>query len=234
LIAGLINATAIELGASFFANGEPTGSNGFSNTTVVGNSYTLVNFTQFSDTGTGDTFAGTLGAITSQTEIRTTTADNTALYVGNTGTNSKSIGNVDLSQFSGSSVNEGFIPYQAGTRTFRQFQLKFIVNNSKPNEFDFTIDKFRYSIEKDTVTFTDTVTYDGAPKSVSMLSASFVNRPVISYAVLTQEDSVANPAIVVTTAASNQTVSFRLVAADGTGEYLANSTATVMVTAVGV
>ena len=67
-----------------------------------------------------------------------------------------------------------------------------------------------------------------------MLSANFVNRPVISYAVLTQEDSVANPAIVVTTAASNQTVSFRLVAADGTGEYLANSTATVMVTAVGV
>ena len=234
LIAGLINATAIELGASYFANGEPTGSNGFANTTVVGNNYTLVNFTQFSDTGTGDTFAGTLGAITSQTEIRTTTADNTALYVGNTGTNDKSIGNVDLTQFSGSTVNDGFIPYQAGTRTFRQFQLKFIVNNSKPNEFDFTIDKFRYSIEKDTVTFTDTVTYDGAPKSVSMLSANFVNRPVISYAVLAQEDSVANPAIVVTTAASNQTVSFRLVAADGTGEYLANSTATVMVTAVGV
>ena len=43
-------------------------------------------------------------------------------------------------------------------------------------EFDFTIDKFRYSIEKDTVTFTDTVTYDGAPKTVSMLSSKFVNR----------------------------------------------------------
>ena len=101
LIAGLINATAIELGASYFANGEPTGSNGFVNTTVVGNNYTLVNFTQFSDTGTGDTFAGTLGAISSQTEIRTTTSDNTALYVGNTGTNGKSIGNVDVTQFTG-------------------------------------------------------------------------------------------------------------------------------------
>ena len=45
---------------------------------------------------------------------------------------------------------------------------------------------------------------------------------------------VANPAIVVTTAASNQQVQFRMVAADGTGEYQANSTATVMVTAIGV
>ena len=141
---------------------------------------------------------------------------------------------MDLTEFTGVSTNDGFITYQAGSRTFRQFQLKFIVNNSKPNEFDFTIDKFRYSIEKDTVTFTDTVTYDGAPKTVSMLSSNFVNRPVISYAVLTQIDSVSNPAIVVTTAASNQSVSFKLVAADGTGEYLANSTATVMVTAVGV
>ena len=67
-----------------------------------------------------------------------------------------------------------------------------------------------------------------------MTSAGFLNRPVISYAVLTQEDSVANPAIVVTTAASNQQVQFRMVAADGTGEYNANSTATVMVTAIGV
>ena len=67
-----------------------------------------------------------------------------------------------------------------------------------------------------------------------MLSSGFLNRPVISYAVLTQEDAVANPAIVVTTAASNQSVSFRMVAADGTGEYNANSTATVMVTAIGV
>ena len=233
LIAGFIDQDTIELGASFHANGEPTGSNGFANVTTSGNAYKLVNFTQFSDTGTGDTFSGALGAITAQTLIRTTTAANSDLYAS-TGTNDRAEGAVDLTEFVGSSTNDGFITYQAGSRTFRQFQLKFIVNNSKPNEFDFTIDKFRYSIEKDTVTFTDTVTYDGAPKTVSMLSSKFVNRPVISYAVLTQIDSVSNPAIVVTTAASNQSVSFKLVAADGTGEYLANSTATVMVTAVGV
>ena len=233
LIAGTINATAIELGASFFANGDPTGSNGFANIAVAGNTYKLINMTQYSDTGAAETFAGTLGAVTSQVLIRTTTADNSALYAS-TGTNDRAEGAVDVSQFVGSGTNEGFQSYQAGSRTFRQFQLKFILNNSKPNEFDFTIDKFRYSIEKDTVTFTETATYDGAPKTVSMLSAGFLNRPAISYAVLTQEDAVANPAIVVTTAASNQQVQFRMVAADGTGEYQANSTATVMVTAIGV
>jgi len=226
LIAGLINANAIELGASFYANGDPTGSNGFSNITVSGNTYELVNFTQFADTGSGDTYEGSLGAISAQTLIRTTTADNSSLYYAN--------GNVDTSQFIGASVNDGFTTYQAGSRTFRQFQLKFIVNNSKPNEFDFTIDKFRYSIEKDTVTFTDTVTYDGTPKTVSLATANFLNRPVISYAILDQIDAVANPAIVVTTSASNLQVQFQLVAADGTGAYQANSTANVMVTAVGV
>jgi hypothetical protein len=233
LIAGTIDSDSIQLGASFFANGDPTGSNAFANVTVAGNAYKLVNFTQYSDTGASETFAGTLGAVTSQVLIRTTTADNTALYAS-TGVNDRAEGDVDITQFVGSSVNDGFQSYQAGSRTFRQFQLKIILNNSKPNEFDFTIDKFRYSIEKDTVTFTDTATYDGQPKIVSFASAGFLNRPVISYAVLTQEDAVANPAIAVTTAASNQSVSFRLVAADGTGEYNANSTATVMVTAIGV
>ena len=72
------------------------------------------------------------------------------------------------------------------------------------------------------------------PKTVNFSTANFLNRPVISYAVLTQEDALANPAIVVTTSASNQQAQFQLVAADGTGTYQANSTATVMVTAVGV
>ena len=129
LIAGFIDQDTIELGASFHANGEPTGSNGFANVTTSGNAYKLVNFTQFSDTGTGDTFSGALGAITAQTLIRTTTAANSDLYAS-TGTNDRAEGAVDLTEFVGSSTNDGFITYQAGSRTFRQFQLKFIVNNS--------------------------------------------------------------------------------------------------------
>ena len=232
-IAGVINADHIELGASFFANGTPTGTNAFANVTVAGNAFQLINMTQFSDTGSGDTFAGALGAVTAQTQIRTTTAANSALYAS-TGTNGRAEGAVQTGQFVGSTTNEGFVTYQAGSRTFRQFQLKFIVNNSKPNEFDFTIDKFRYTIERDTITFTDTITYDAVTKTVDISSASFTSRPVITYSVLSQEDATANPAIVVTTAASATSLSFQLVAADGTGAYQANSTATVMVQATGV
>jgi hypothetical protein len=227
LIAGTINATAIELGASYFANGDPTGSNGFSNITVEGNTYKLVNLVQYNDKGSGDTFAGSLGAVTAQTQIRTTTVDNVALYPNENG-------NVDISQFVGSSINDGFQAYQAGSRTFRQFQLKFIVNNSQPDQFDFTIDKFRYTIEKDIVTFTDTVVFDGSPKTVDYSSSEFLNRPVITYTILDQLDAEANPSVVVTTAASNQSVSFKLIASDGTGEYLGNSSANVMIVAQGV
>ena len=57
---------------------------------------------------------------------------------------------------------------------------------------------------------------------------------MISYAVLTQIEPAANPALVVTTAASASSISFQLVAADGTGAYQANSSATIMVQATGV
>ena len=232
-IAGVINADHIELGASFFANGTPTGTNALANVTVAGNSFQLINMTQFSDTGSGDTFSGALGAISAQTLIRTTTSANSALYAS-TGTNDRAEGNVQTAQFVGASTNDGFVTYQAGSRTFRQFQLKFIVNNSKPNEFDFTIDKFRYTIERDTITFTDTVTYDSATKTVSMSSAGFTTRPVITYTILSQTNPTTDPAIVITTAATATSLSFQVVKADGSGAYPADSSATIMITATGV
>ena len=227
LVAGTINATALELGESFFANGESTGSNALSNITLgKSNSYALVNFKQFTDTGTAETFAGDLGTVTTQTFIRTTTVDNSSLLFAN--------GNVDVREFIGGTVNEGFVPYEAGSRTFRQFQIKFVIDNKQPDQFDFTIDKFRYTVDKEQVIFTDTVTFDGSPKSVDYSSAAFINRPVISYAVLTQDDALSNPVIAVTTAASKTAASFKLIAAQNGKEYQANSSATVMFTASGV
>ena len=126
------------------------------------------------------------------------------------------------------------MPYEAGSRTFRQFQIKFVIDNKQPDQFDFTIDKFRYTVDKEQVIFTDTVTFDGSPKSVDYSSAAFINRPVISYAVLTQDDALSNPVIAVTTAASKTAASFKLIAAQNGKEYQANSSATVMFTASGV
>ena len=161
LIAGFIDADEIRLGASYFANGDATGGNAFANITGVASNYKLVNLKQYNDTGSGDTFAGTLGAISSQTQIRTTTVADADLYFAN--------GNVNINEFVGGAVNQGFQTYQAGSRTFRQFQLKFILKNDQPEEFDFTIDKFRYTIEKDTVTFTDTTVYDATTKTYKVL-----------------------------------------------------------------
>jgi hypothetical protein len=220
LIAGLINANAIALGASYHANGIPTGGNTFANVTSGNDAYTLVDLLQYNDPGTA-TYVGTLGSVTAQTYIRTTIENP---YYAN--------GNVNVSAFSAS--GDGWIPYEVGTKTFRYFQIKYIVNNSRPDEYDFTLDRFRYSIDKEQTVFTSTVVYDASPKTIDISSAKFLSRPAISYAVLNQIDAEANPSVVVTTAASNQSISFKLIASDGTGLYQANSTANIMITAIGV
>ena len=224
LIAGTIDADEIRLGASYLPNGNATGSNALANITTAASSYKLVNFKQYIDTGSGDTFAGALGAISSQTLIRTTTAANAQLYYAN--------GQLDINQFIGSAVNEGFQTYQAGSRTFRQFQLKFIVKNNQPDEFDFTIDKFRYTIEKDTVTFTDTTAYNATTKTVDITSAGFLTRPVISYSMIDEDSN--KPHIVVTTAASNEAVSYQVFKSDDGSAGSTTSGMSVMMTAIGV
>ena len=190
----------------------------------MASNYKLVNLKQYNDTGSGDTFAGTLGAITAQTQIRTTTAADAQLYYAN--------GNVNISQFVGGTVNDGYQTYQAGTRTFRQFQLKFILKNVQPEEFDFTIDKFRYTIEKDTVTFTDTTAYNATTKTIDITSAGFLTRPVISYALLDEDAN--KPHIVVTTAASNQAISYQVFKSSDGGAGSTSAGMSVMMTATGV
>ena len=223
LIAGTIDADEIRLGASYFANGDATGSNALANITAIASSYQLVNLRQYADS-ISTTFAGSLGAITAQTQIRTTTAESSALFYAN--------GNADTSKFVGGAVNDGFQTYQAGSRTFRQFQLKFILKNDKPEEFDFTIDKFRYTIEKDTVTFTDTSAYNTTTKIIDITSAGFLNRPTISYSMLAEDSN--KPHIVVTTAASNQSISYQVfVSKDGSAGDT-SSGMSVMMTATGV
>ena len=139
---------------------------------------------------------------------------------------------MNINEFVGGAVNQGFQTYQAGSRTFRQFQLKFILKNDQPEEFDFTIDKFRYTIEKDTVTFTDTTVYDATTKTINTSSAGFLTRPVISYALLGDTTSDA-PHTVVTTAASATAITYKVLKRDGTAG-LTDGSLSVMMTATGV
>jgi len=221
-IAGTLNANAIVLGETFFANGESTGSNALANAAIAGTSYYLVDLNQWGDPGGTSTFVGAIGALTTQTFIRTSSEDTATLFYAN--------GNVNVSAFTGSSVNDGFIPYEAGSRTFRHFQIKFIVNNSKPDEFDFTIDKFRYTIEKEQSIFEETVTYDGNPKTVDYSSSNFINRPVITIQAI--DTATAQTAVVTT--GSNSSVSFRLYDVENNALAPIDQSIQVQVTAIGV
>jgi hypothetical protein len=229
LIAGLINANAIALGETYYANGDVQvdgsgfPSNALPNTTS-GASYSLVNLRQYSDTGPTNTYQGVLNGIQAQTSVRTSTAD--SVYYPN--------GNVNVATFAGIGGGDGFAPYESGTKTFRWMQIKLQLNNSLPEDYNFTLDKFRITIDKEQTIVTNTIAYNNSPTTVDLTSSSFLSRPAITYAVLDQIDAEANPAIAVTTAASNTSLSFKLVSSNGTGPYNANSSANVMITAIGV
>jgi len=222
LIAGPINANAIALGATYYANGEPTGSNSYANIAIAGTSYFLADMTAYNDFGESGTYQGTLGALTTQTFLRTSSADADVLFYAN--------GNVNVSAFVGGAVNEGFVPYEAGSRTFRHFQLKFIINNQEPDNFDFTIDKFRYTIEKEQTIFQDTVTYDANPKAVNYTTSGFRNRPIISIQAI--DTATAQTAVVTT--GSNTSVSFKLYDVENNTLAPTDQSIQVQLTATGV
>mgnify|MGYP003629519082 CR=1 FL=1 len=229
LIAGLISANTISLGDTYYANGDlqvdgsGIANNSFSNTST-GASYALVNLTQYSDTGPTNTYQGVINGIQTQIFLRTSSAD--TVYHAN--------GNVNVAAFAGIGGGDGFVPYESGTKTFRWLQIKFQVNNSLPDDYDFTLDKFRVTIDKEQTISTNTVLYNNSPTVVDLTDSSFLYRPTITYAILDQIDAEANPSIAITTAASNSSLSFKLISSNGTGPYLSNSSANVMITAIGV
>jgi len=222
LIAGAVDADTIKLGSTFFANGESTGGNTYANLAVAGTSYFLVDLKQYSDFGSTETFAGDLGALSTQVFIRTTTSDNTILYYSN--------GNVNVAAFGSSGVNEEFIPYEAGTRTFRQFQIKFVVNNLEEDQFDFTIDQFRYTVDKEQTIFSNTVVYDSATKTVDYTNSNFLNRPVIAIQPI---DTVTSQTAIVTTG-TNTSVSFKLFDVENNTLVPIDQGVEVQITATGV
>jgi hypothetical protein len=168
------------------------------NIATAGTAYALVDLKQFSDAGATETFQGDLGAISTQTFIRTSSYDNTIVYHSN--------GNVNTSAFVSGSVNEGFLPYEAGSRSFRQFQIKFIINNSQPDEFDFTIDKFQYTVEKDKSTFDEQVYYNASPKTVDISAGNFARTPTVVITPI----GVTSSQTAVITSRSTSSVSFTL------------------------
>ena len=67
------------------------------------------------------------------------------------------------------------------------------MDNINPEQFDFTLDKFRYTIEKDKTTFTDEVVYAAQPTTIDYSGAGFLRNPVISLSVEDSQNANAVP-----------------------------------------
>lgn len=224
LIAGLINTNAIALGATYHANGMPTGSNSFANVTNGGSAYTLVDLKQFADVN-DITFAGTPNQVTTQTYIRTATSN---VYYAN--------GNVNSLAFASS--GDGFVPYGGGKRTFRYLQIRYDVVNIDPAAYDFVLDKLRYAVEKEQITYTNTFVFLNSPTTAAMTvdysGSKFLYTPTVTINARTITDGTSNLVTAVYTAISNSSVSIKLAYTNGSGYYPADGTATIMLTAQGV
>ena len=188
LIHRVLAADRIELAETFKADGASTGGNNFANVTTANsgvNNYKLVNLKQFKDVPS-TTFAGSGTAVTTATFLRTTSADPETLFTTRTeseivsGEGEHSNSNVNVASFDSFAINEGFLPYEVGSRSFRFYQIKFVVTNTNPNEFDFTLDKFRVTIEKDQTTFTNVASFDNTIKFVSLATANFGLTPAVT------------------------------------------------------
>lgn len=187
LIAATSNASTIRLGKSWYANGLSTGSNGFSNLTVAGTSYKLVNLKQWLDLSDSSTFYGTTGTVTTNTEFRYTASNP---YYAN--------GRVNNSAFSSIANSDGFANFVSGARTFRYFQFRYRVNNFDPQQAELILDKFRYKVSIDEKTFTDVVTVNTLTKYVDYSRMGYTQTPKITGALVSSSSNqIAQPQVVI-------------------------------------
>ena len=188
LIAGVINATAVVLGEVFHANGVSTGGNTFANLTANAASYKLVDLNQFSDTSIGSTtFLGDSSALDSSLiEIRTSETDP---FFAN--------GNVNISTFSGN-IGDRFQNFAVGDRRARFFQFKHTVTNSKPQEVNYTLDRFEYTVDTPSKEFRTRVTFtgdsdNGGNTAVDYTSTDFFDAPTFSATIVSTANVSAVP-----------------------------------------
>lgn len=176
MIAGVINDNAIQLGEVFFANGRSTGSNNFSNLTISGNTYELVDLAQFLDTAGSLTYLGPTRDIVQNIYVRYST-DNVYYTASANGVPGfPGHGNTNPNAFSGASENAslGFKRYVAGEIDFRYFQIKLQYSNKEPSLSSVVLEGLTYEVDVAEKTFTTV-------KQVTSNSGVFVNYSFKNY-----------------------------------------------------
>lgn len=169
-IAGVINDNAIQLGEVFYANGYSTGSNNFSNLTISGNSYELVDLAQFNDTAGSLTYLGPTRDIIQNVYIRYSTDNVFYSAAANGVPGFPGHGNTNPNAFVGASDNAslGFKRYVAGEIDFRYFQIKLQYSNKEPTLSSLVLENLTYEVDVREKTFT-------ALKQVTSVSGSYVD-----------------------------------------------------------
>jgi hypothetical protein len=167
LIAGVINANAIAIGAVYNAGGVLTTSNNFGNVTLKASSYQLVNLKQWGDPEGLGTWAGPDSAIGYNLEIRYST-DNVYYPVNNTNVNVSAI-----------TSGESFITYNNSELEFRWFQLKLNIFNYTPSLATAVLDKFRYSVDLQEKRYTTLINVVSNPTIVTFPQQNFKSNPVV-------------------------------------------------------
>ena len=120
-----------------------------SNLTVSGNSYQLVNLTQFGDEGANRTFLGPSRSILQNLFFRYST-DNVFYSAAANGISGyPNHGNTNPFAFDGAASNAelGWKPYIAGEIDFRYLQLKLQLINSSPSQFSILLQDFNYEVD---------------------------------------------------------------------------------------
>jgi hypothetical protein len=149
LIAGVINNTSIRLGEVYFSNGKISSSNAFANLTVSGNSYQLINLTQFGDEGAARTFLGPSRSILQNLFFRYATENVFYEAASNGISGYPNHGNTNPFAFDGAASNAelGWKPYTAGEIDFRYLQFKLTLANQQPDQFGIILQDFNYEVD---------------------------------------------------------------------------------------
>lgn len=218
LIAGVIDGNTLAIGGTFSANGASSTQNNFSNITFGGSRYFLVNLRQYNDLGDA-TYGGTEGAVSTKTYVKY--AVNNVYYAAN--------GNVNPAAFT-----SDYSDYVASKNTFRYFQIKHVIQNNIPNEVDYVLDRVKYTVNKEKITYSNTIPYTSTSMNVTFEGTDFVFTPAVSFTIANSAAPISNTITTVIQALTNSYVVYRVVYANGSGDYAANGSALVSITATGV
>lgn len=233
LIAGAINAHAIEISNVYYANGtavvggNTSGSIAVANLTAAGSSYRLVDLYQFIDEQAERDYTPELD-ITKNVYVRFSSAN---VFLAADAGSTKPHGNVDEALFDSTSLEGNWTQQYFGLRRFRYFQVKLDIDIEDYGESaNAYLDQLYYQVSAPRKTFSTTVTSTGNIDGnifVDYSSSGFYNNPSVFCQVL--DDS---PYIAKTNSLTNESCNVRIIDTT-TGAIVSNAGIEILVSASG-